>query len=454
VLQQRRNRSGGSAAPPGGVRLTALDGLRGLAALVVVIHHGLLTWPVLADQYLVANRASGSWWLAFTPLHLAWAGTEAVTVFFVLSGLVLVLPFLDRPAGAAGWRDYYGRRLVRLYVPVVVAVVLAALLVRLFPRVPGPTTSWWFDWHGVPADLAAVANDLQLVRDGSRLNSVLWSLKYEVLFSLLLPLYVVVVRRVRGRVLLLSLVLLALSWLGASITSPSLAWLPVFGIGACIAASRARLMALGSAIERRRHAPLIWATLGAVTVVLLLAEWWVRALHAPTVPALAMAHPLVVAGAALVCVLVMICPAVRRLCDRRPVRRLGVLSFSLYLVHEPIVVSVSSLVGGSRRGVAITLVVGLLLSLVAAALFHRVVEAPSQRLAATVGRALGGRRDSGRPRHPVAEAHGRRPLPPVPPPRVRVGGPVGDGARVTVAVSGAAVTRPVAVPAPAGRPSA
>ena len=73
-------------------RLSSLDGLRGVAALIVVVHHSMLVSPNLAAAYyggevegLAANIVT------YSPLHLLWGGKEAVVVFFVLSGLVLVL---------------------------------------------------------------------------------------------------------------------------------------------------------------------------------------------------------------------------------------------------------------------------------------------------------------------------------------------------------------------------
>ncbi len=90
-----------SARPAPTGRWKGLDGLRGLAAIVVVLHHSLLTSPSLALAYFGGPKApvgSPSWLLTYTPLHLVWAGPEAVLVFFVLSGFVLTLPVLTSPA--------------------------------------------------------------------------------------------------------------------------------------------------------------------------------------------------------------------------------------------------------------------------------------------------------------------------------------------------------------------
>ena len=97
-------RPDGSASPS---RITSLDGLRGAAALVVVIYHVFLVQPSLAAPHLDPNAPLGAveWLATFTPLHLMWAGPEAVFVFFVLSGLVLALPVAD--TGRLDLRDYY-----------------------------------------------------------------------------------------------------------------------------------------------------------------------------------------------------------------------------------------------------------------------------------------------------------------------------------------------------------
>ena len=118
-------------------RLTALDGLRGLAALVVVLYHASkIVAPTLEGTAGTVYRV-----LADSPAKIVFAGTEAVLVFFALSGLVVALPAFRR---GFGWRAYFGSRLIRLYLPVWGALLVAAGLIALVPRHPSrvSTGSW------------------------------------------------------------------------------------------------------------------------------------------------------------------------------------------------------------------------------------------------------------------------------------------------------------------------
>ena len=68
-------------------RYPQLDSLRGLAALTVVFEHCLRI-----DPWLLQGISPWLEWAAqSTPLHILWAGGNAVLLFFVLSGLVLTL---------------------------------------------------------------------------------------------------------------------------------------------------------------------------------------------------------------------------------------------------------------------------------------------------------------------------------------------------------------------------
>ncbi|HEV7949025.1 MAG TPA: acyltransferase family protein, partial [Glaciihabitans sp.] len=65
-------------------RLNSLDGLRGIAALVVVFYHLSLVARPFLDT---GHTGDVWWWLTETPLKVFTLGTESVLVFFVLSGV-------------------------------------------------------------------------------------------------------------------------------------------------------------------------------------------------------------------------------------------------------------------------------------------------------------------------------------------------------------------------------
>jgi Acyltransferase family len=117
------------AAAHTGRRIVALDGLRGVAAIMVLLHHALLMLPQFADyewySRLSARLSLGEFLLLRTPLRLVWAGQERAIMFFVLSGFVLSLPWLN------GKPQSYGRfllgRFCRIYPPYLAAMTLAAL---------------------------------------------------------------------------------------------------------------------------------------------------------------------------------------------------------------------------------------------------------------------------------------------------------------------------------------
>jgi peptidoglycan/LPS O-acetylase OafA/YrhL len=370
-----------------GNRVRALDGLRGLAALLVLVHHAVLTSATLAEPYR-GGRASG-WasWVTYTPAHLLWAGAEAVLVFFVLSGYVLTLPALapDRPS----WRSYYAQRLPRLYLPVWGSLVLAVVLAHVVSRSDVAGASWWLNRHNdVPR--RAVAESAALVTEPSfSLNGPLWSLRWEVLFSVLLPVFVglaLATRRRRPGVAALAGItaLLGLVACGALLDSRALMYLPVFGVGVLLAANRER----GAALAERVSPP-AYVVIAVGCAFLLTAYWCLLGLREghSSRALLAVGLPLEVVGAALVMLLFAHWRPAVRLGEAPVTQWLGKRSFSLYLVHEPIVVATAFLLRG-RGGTPLVAGLAIPAALLAAAAFYLAVERPSHQLARRIGTRL------------------------------------------------------------------
>lgn len=93
------------------MRSASLDGLRGAAALVVVLSHVCMFYDF--------------------PKAISWSGQTAVQVFFVLSGYLMATQYLGKPISAAGL-DAYARRRIGRVVPLYIAVVIASFVVTSF----------------------------------------------------------------------------------------------------------------------------------------------------------------------------------------------------------------------------------------------------------------------------------------------------------------------------------
>ncbi|SFR36955.1 Peptidoglycan/LPS O-acetylase OafA/YrhL, contains acyltransferase and SGNH-hydrolase domains [Microbacterium azadirachtae] len=359
-----------------GNRIGSLDGLRGLAAGIVLIHHASL----IAEPWL---DPAGWAVLTQSPLKLLIAGSEAVMVFFVLSGLVVALPAL-RPGFS--WARYFPARLFRLYVPVIAALGAAALLVKVVPRDAStmPDESWMQDAQATSVSAGDVLSQMTLLRADYPIDNVLWSLRWELFFSLLLPLYVWVALRVRRFAVPVGVLTVVLMFAGRASGNSALAYLPVFLLGTLIAVRYPDLRGLAAGPRARRALP--W--LAAVAGTMLIASWLARPLTAGTIAADVL-WALAGAGAALLVILAVIWPRAERALGTRPMQWLGRISFSLYLVHAPILATLCYLLGAERWWLAC--LIGVPLSLVAAAVFHALVERQSQvlaRRAGAIGEAL------------------------------------------------------------------
>jgi peptidoglycan/LPS O-acetylase OafA/YrhL len=389
-----------SAAPPR--RFRSLDGLRGVAAMVVVGYHILLVIPAVSRAFSSADASTWSveWWLYRTPLRLFFAGHEAVLVFFVLSGFVLTLPLRPQLHQTGSWLSYYGRRLIRLYLPVWGSLVFALVLAVLVTRNVN-AASPWIAAHKPPTAIA-FAKDLLLLIGTSNLNSPLWSLRWEMWFSLLLPimlLAIVLLRMFRwwktGAVILAAISAIAQlpqvgdALPGAFLTVGLLQYLPIFGIGMLLAFNLEALDRYVAALRRIPMQRAAWTALVVVALLFVVSPSFVSREGAGYTGISAVAYFASVLGVMVVIFLGVEARPFVAFLERRPVQWLGHRSFSIYLVHEPIVVAVALLTRADGWLPWLFIGIGLIpVILIVAEVFFRFVERPAHRLSRIVGKRL------------------------------------------------------------------
>ena len=345
-------------------RLPGLDGLRGLAVAAVLCFHGGFDW-----------MAGG------------WLG---VSLFFTLSGFLITSLVLSErtTSGSISLRTFWARRFRRLLpvawltIGVVVAVVWSI----------GTATEAVTTRGDAIASLAQVANWRFLVSGQSyaALFSApspllhFWSLAIEEQFYLLFPLLVVgmlaVSRRAFAAVLTLMLVV---SWSEPMIfglghdrtyygTDTRAGELLVGALLAIIVARPGVRRRLARSWPTRTTATGVGVVAGAAMVFL-----WVRTEESsPFVTSGGLAVHGLLAAAVIVAVVVPTGP-LRWLCSIAPLRRLGGISYGIYLFHWPLFVFLTRERTGLGKVPRFVLVVGLALLL--AELSSRVLEGPIRR---------------------------------------------------------------------------
>lgn len=352
-------------------RIHGLDSIRGVAAFAVVLNHFYNMVPQLKDD--------SSWLINYTPLHWLIAGRCAVVVFFVLSGFVLALPYMR--GNAPSYRGFVIKRVCRIYVPFVVAVLGAAImwlwLGHLRPAWLADEPDW--AWAITPALLSA-----HLVMEGVGMRSVsldapIWSLIFEMRISLVFPLLFLLARRGGWLAVLMTWgvgVLCAKQFVamdgmdnfyvaGSALGAVFLTgyYVPFFAIGAWLALHRAQVHAWFSRVPR-------WLHVLAILVFLLVPYAWLKAHFTVTDGFYALLAVYAIMGSQL-------WGAFSRLLAARVVMWLGRVSFSLYLTHVPVLLAcLYGLHDVMPLPAILALAMGL--TLLVAEAFYRCVERPAQ----------------------------------------------------------------------------
>ena len=317
-----------SAPVPAGQRFVAIDGLRGYLAFFVFMHHSALWY-----FYLRTGRWENPPSSLFT--HF---GQMGVALFFMITGLLFFNKLLDAADEPINWLRLFVSRVLRLAPLYGLVVLLVFVIVAVLSD---------FSLHVPAAQLLKVGGEWLTftLLGGHPLNGVAetsiivaqvtWSLVYEWMFYLSLPVLALSVRTVApGSCIALSVVAMILwVWL----LRPAAPYVCMF-LGGIVAAICVR-----SPIVTRYLRTWIASALAVACLAWVASSAVTPRLPLQALPLLGFSFVVFAAGNSLFGIL------------SAPLsRRLGELSYSLYLLHGILLFVVFKFVIGYPRAEALT----------------------------------------------------------------------------------------------------
>lgn len=304
-------------------RVACLDGIRGLAALMVALDH-----MSCYGYYLVPG------------CDLTTAGGPPVAMFFVLSSFLLSVPFLTRPKAdlknPVVWQNYAIRRFLRIY-----PLFSVALLVYAAPQVLGAASK------SLAEAMDYVLGHLVLARG----EHIFWAVHVEFKYYFVLPLIVAawffVFRQKTWLALIVCLAIAIVTFrlfppedgLGQARILGLATYVSVFLMGMICAIIHARIMAAGGIQSKRTKFVLeLVALLALGILVLVIPSIWSSVVSSTFSPN---AQPWRWYFWGLISAVFLLSQlhgsgSVRTVLTWKPIRVLGLISFSLYLCHYPV----------------------------------------------------------------------------------------------------------------------
>ncbi len=379
-------------------RFLELEGLRGVAAVVVAAYHFLLAFylfsflgprspMVSAQNNFIEDNLYGN------PIMVFLSGTFAVAIFFVLSGFVLSIGFFTIKKTEI-IKKMAAKRYLRLMIPALASIMLCflALLLGLghIQEVAALTHSGWLaeTWTFNPDFLAAVKGgviDIFTV-SGNSYNNVLWTMQIEFVGSFIVFGFLMLFGKVKYRfIIYIFLGILTFN-----------TWF----IGFIAGMAMADLFASGVLKQKKRH----WYALLAVPLALFFGGYPVGGAEGTIYAYITNFNAdinwltLYLTVAAVLLIGSVLCISqVAKIFRWKPLSILGKYTFSLYLVHLIVLYTVTTslflilrnqLGLGFNTSVIISIVLSIPVLAAATILFEKYIDAPAIRFASYYGNVL------------------------------------------------------------------
>jgi len=360
-----------------------LDGLRALAALFVLFSHvWFQLWPAVVPPYEYGHRPTG-----LTLIFTSWLfyGHFAVVVFIVLSGFCLMLPVVHSSGVLdGGTLNFFKRRAKRILPPYYFALLFSLISIWLFINLKTGT-----HWDiSLPVTFVGFMAHLAMMQDivtTTQINYVFWSIALESHLYLYFPLLVLSwqrfggIRTTLGTGLLIYTTIILLEINHVKFIPPQfigMCFYFVLGmLAATIVFSQEKFWYLV-----RQHFPCHFAIASSVLMIIFFCYLWGFDLAFERLAFL----DTLCAFAALSLLIAASHPGENKLRDflsSRPLVFIGTFSYSLYLVHAPLLqiiwqYGLHPLHLGEVLEFILLLVIGTPLILLAAYLFFFYCEQP------------------------------------------------------------------------------
>lgn len=377
------------------LRYTSLDSLRGLAAFIVVIFHVMISYTILrVANYNYEFDNEFIKWITVSPLKIFWSGMEAVLLFFVLSGFVLSLPYW-RNMKNQNYTAYLIKRFCRIYIPFIVVMLISVALVNLLHgyrnlEVIGTDVSnaYLNRWSEGSTWLDIISFIFMINLDNiNNVNGVVWTLYHEIRISLLLPLFFIIMSKfkfIKSFIIVMGINFVAfvvMIFCAKTFTDDSLKFIfydfsqtfyycCFFLAGSFLAKNIDKFSFIK---EKNRFVRMMFL----VVSILLLNPNWIS--YSLNIKNMYIENFIALLGILGIFIITIYSQTVENFLNKKSLLWLGKVSFSLYMIHIPLIMLCTTFLTEyiSLLG---SFIVGIILSLVLSELCYRYLEEPSMKL--------------------------------------------------------------------------
>lgn len=322
----------------------SIQNLRGIAALAVVLSH------------LFVNHTSSSDELTRFISSFAELGTLGVEMFFIISGFIIPYSLYKSNYKINDWKTFLIKRVIRIYLPYLASLLLTISFILAWKYIlPNFNNAYKIDSKAILTNLFFINPFYKI----DFINYSYWTLFVEIQYYLLIAFtYPLIFKYNNVGVLLVGLVLFSLNFILPAGSLPLYSHFLLFTIGTVIF------------LYHTSQISAFQFLLYCIFLLSLQFLWHFYILHwGRTIPI------------SIVSTL-SIFFIVKLNFYNRFIHFLGNISFSLYLIHQPVIVYLNSLM--FLRGIQVDrfmyLVFQLFISLIAAWLFYTFIEKPTYSL--------------------------------------------------------------------------